>query len=207
MTLTRVQRKQQTRDRLLEAAREVFLCHGYHAASLDQVAEQAGLTKGAVYSNFAGKDDLFLAVHARRVHERVQEVEAVGRDGGLEGIGRANARLLTARRAGEPEWGALLLEFTAYALRRPDVRRRFIKEHRKLIDAIAGSIDAAAARGANVLPLPARTLALAAVAIGTGCRSECELDPDGSPSNLTESAMALLFRGALASPTADPEGR
>src|SRR3954451_15292456 len=143
MRLTRPQLKQQTRDRLLEAARELFLRQGYHASSLEQVAEGAGLTKGAVYSNFTSKDDLFLALFTHRVDERIRDVEAIARGGAgdLEAIGRANARRLAARRAQEPEWGALLMEFTAYALRRPDVRRRFLTEHRRLIDAVARSMD------------------------------------------------------------------
>jgi AcrR family transcriptional regulator len=60
--LTRAQRRQQTRARLLEAAGQVFARRGFHAATLDEVAEAAGYTKGAVYANFANKDGLFLAL-------------------------------------------------------------------------------------------------------------------------------------------------
>src|SRR5436853_4591753 len=67
--LLRAERKERTKAELVEAARAVFLRRGFHAASLDEIAEEAGYTKGAVYSNFDGKDDLFLAVfedHFRR---------------------------------------------------------------------------------------------------------------------------------------------
>jgi AcrR family transcriptional regulator len=60
--LSRQDRKQRTRADLVAAAREVFLRRGFHGASLEEICEQAGYTKGAVYSNFAGKDELFLAV-------------------------------------------------------------------------------------------------------------------------------------------------
>jgi len=60
--LTRSQRQEQTRAQLLGAALRVFLRRGFHGASLDEIAEEAGYTTGAVYSNFKGKDDLFLAV-------------------------------------------------------------------------------------------------------------------------------------------------
>src|SRR5580693_3466877 len=60
--LTADRRRQQTRDHLLAAAADVFAERGFHGASLDQVAAAAGFTKGAVYSNFKNKDDLFLAL-------------------------------------------------------------------------------------------------------------------------------------------------
>ena len=59
---TRSESKVRTRTDLIAAARSVFLARGFHPATLDEIAEQAGYTKGAVYSNFAGKDDLFLAL-------------------------------------------------------------------------------------------------------------------------------------------------
>jgi AcrR family transcriptional regulator len=60
--MTRAERQQQTRDTLVMAAREVFARDGYHRARLDDIAREAGFSKGAVYSNFGGKADLFLAV-------------------------------------------------------------------------------------------------------------------------------------------------
>ena len=61
--LSRAERRQQTREELLSAAEACFVSQGFHATSVDQVAEQAGYTKGAVYSNFASKEDLFFAVY------------------------------------------------------------------------------------------------------------------------------------------------
>ena len=60
--LTPERRRQQTREHLLAAAAEVFAERGFHGASLDEVAAVAGFTKGAVYSNFKNKEDLFLAL-------------------------------------------------------------------------------------------------------------------------------------------------
>src|SRR4029077_18498595 len=68
--LSRAEQRDQTRARLLDAAEKVFVDHGFHAASVDQVAEEAGYSKGAVYSNFENKDELFLAVLERRVDSR-----------------------------------------------------------------------------------------------------------------------------------------
>ncbi|GAA1132525.1 helix-turn-helix domain-containing protein [Citricoccus alkalitolerans] len=60
--LSRQDRQQQTREALIVAARGVFSEDGYHGASLDRIAREAGFSKGAVYSNFSGKPSLFLAV-------------------------------------------------------------------------------------------------------------------------------------------------
>ena len=64
--LTRAERREQTRDDLIAAADRLFVEGGFHATSLDQIAAAAGYTKGAVYSNFASKEDLFFAVYERR---------------------------------------------------------------------------------------------------------------------------------------------
>src|SRR4051812_50109383 len=69
-------RKDEVRERVLQAAGEVFAERGFAAASLDQVAAAAGFTKGAVYSNFRSKDDLFLALMEDEGARRIDTVEA-----------------------------------------------------------------------------------------------------------------------------------
>src|SRR5664280_916724 len=64
--------REAVRRRLLDAAVEVFAECGFENASLDQVAAAAGLTKGAIYSNFARKDDLFFAMMTDQVLHRVE---------------------------------------------------------------------------------------------------------------------------------------
>jgi len=80
--LTRPERKAQTRERLLATAKEILLRRGFHAATLDDIALHAGVTKGAVYSNFAGKADLFLAVVDAQTRQRTAGFE---RDRGHRG--------------------------------------------------------------------------------------------------------------------------
>src|SRR5262245_33076884 len=77
----RQERREQTRSELVAAARSVFLRRGFHAASLDEIAAEAGFTKGAVYSNFAGKDELFVAVLAAHFAARVEIFEALVLEG------------------------------------------------------------------------------------------------------------------------------
>ena len=80
--VTRSERKARTRDELLVAARKVFLRRGFHGATLEEIADEAGYTKGAVYSNFDSKEGLFLALYERRVDRAVAEMERRLADGG-----------------------------------------------------------------------------------------------------------------------------
>ena len=103
--LTRSQRQEQTRAQLLDAALRVFLRRGFHGASLDEIAEEAGYTTGAVYSNFKGKDDLFLAVLDAEAHRRfplhsVLMLDAPSIEEGL----RASAREMAQYAREHPGW-------------------------------------------------------------------------------------------------------
>src|SRR3954469_20501848 len=75
-TVATTRRREATRQRLLDAAAEVFAEVGLDAASVEAVCERAGFTRGAFYSNFESKDELFLELSARVARERVDAVKA-----------------------------------------------------------------------------------------------------------------------------------
>ena len=113
---TRSDTKAQTRSDLIAAARQVFLARGFHQATLDEIAEQAGYTKGAVYSNFAGKDDLFLALleeHYVRRTEAYTDVFVSAES--EEQIYRAVAQVMLDAYAREPAWWPLISDFASHA--------------------------------------------------------------------------------------------
>lgn len=83
--LSRQESRQQTRERLLEAATKVFSKRGFYEASLDEVAEEAGFSKGAVYSNFANKEGLFMALLDRHLKVELQNVTSQFTQEGKEG--------------------------------------------------------------------------------------------------------------------------
>ena len=138
---TRAQRQAQTRQELVDAAERLFTAQGFHATSLDAVAAEAGFKKGAVYSNFASKEDLFFAVYERRVDVRVAEVERTleaaptPRDG-IERIIPGNGD----RPQANDGWMAVFFEFWAHVLRHPELRERFAAQHRRIIDVLAGAM-------------------------------------------------------------------
>jgi AcrR family transcriptional regulator len=131
--LTRARRREMTRTHLLEAAAVVFARDGFHGASLDAVAATAGFTKGAVYSNFNGKDDLFLAVLDDRLDQLAHDMqqalaEPIAADGLAEQLPRVRGVI---ERTWDDEWTALYLEFVLYARRNPDAREKLATSRRR----------------------------------------------------------------------------
>jgi AcrR family transcriptional regulator len=127
--LTREEKKAQTRERLIEAAARVFAEKGFAATSLDEVADAAGLTKGAVYSNFENKEDLVravLEVHDQRLHSISEDVGTGTRDEQAAVAARLFGDVISQERAAFLLW----IEFLAYAIRTPDVYAEVLDRHR-----------------------------------------------------------------------------
>jgi len=166
---TRADRRARTRDELIAAADRRFSADGFHATSLDAVADEAGYTKGAVYSNFASKEDLFFAVYERRVERRIAETAALlegaatARDG-LDRVGAATMR----RRDADDGWLAVFFEFWAHVLRHPEHRGRFAELHGRVIEQLAGGLERHATEAGVALPLPPDRLAMSLLALTTG---------------------------------------
>src|SRR3954452_24654908 len=104
---TRAEKQARTRADLLAAATVVFARRGYHGASVEEIAEEAGYSHGAVYSNFDGKADLFLAVFEDYMAERARELAAtqagIGDDAPLEARARSLADQWMERFASDRE--------------------------------------------------------------------------------------------------------
>jgi len=138
--LSRAERREQTRQELLTAAEACFVSRGFHATSVDQVAERAGYTKGAVYSNFASKEDLFFAVYQRRVEHALTEVAPGLRQAGPEHALDWLATSMIERRDRDDGWLAVFIEFWAHVLRHPELRDRFAAIHASFLEPLADAV-------------------------------------------------------------------
>src|SRR5439155_8697377 len=164
--LTPERRRQQTRDVLIEAATEVFERRGYEGASLEEIAEAAGYTRGAIYSNFGGKEELFLAVNERfneRIIDAFREVAPSSADTREWDISTL-ARMWRAATL-HP---VLAKEFDLYLLRNPEARTRAAGHRDKNAEMVAAFIDEVAARTNLKLRLPSLTLARVILAAADG---------------------------------------
>jgi AcrR family transcriptional regulator len=194
--LTQPQRKARTRRSLVETARRVFLERGFHGASLDDIADAAGYSKGAVYSNFASKADLFLAVLDAHFEERARAYADVALDGRtLEDSYRAVARFRFAADEREPEWEPLLLEFWTYAARRKDLRSAVVVRRERFLDLIAGLIAELASRHGVAYPIPAREVARGSAALLRGMAIERMLDPSAASLDALEQVHGAYMKG------------
>src|SRR5437867_3001547 len=124
--LTPERRRAMTRRHLLDAAALVFAEQGFHGATLDEVAATAGFTKGAVYSNFRSKDDLFLALLDDRIDRQfavVTDVLESGSHDAAEQFPRIR-ELFRGEMFWDEDFSTLYLEFVLYARRNPEARAK-----------------------------------------------------------------------------------
>jgi AcrR family transcriptional regulator len=193
---TRRDSQAQTRTDLIAAAREVFLARGFHAASLDEIAERAGYTKGAVYSNFAGKDDLFLALLAEHYERRAEQYAAIiPATDDAEETYRAIARAMLDAYAREPQWWPLVSDFVSHASRHPALLERLRKTREAYLDALAGIIDAHCDRHGLTYSLPAKEIARGTGSLMRGMAVEWAIDPSPADRETFEEMHAAYMRG------------
>jgi AcrR family transcriptional regulator len=179
--LSRSESQALTRRRILEAAAEVFGEKGFRAASLTDVADQAGHTIGAVYSNFAGKDELFQALMRERLHMAEDGLAAAFQDEGpnpassprsIDDLIEQELDLMAASEdAVPPRWWRLLYEYRAYAATNPAAAAELSHMDRRCREIIATHIERFAAHVGLVLPVPAIEAAELNMAILDGLRA------------------------------------
>ncbi len=205
--MTREQSKANTRERLLAAARSVFASSGFHGASVDEIASRAGFSTGALYSNFDGKEDLFLVLMEREIDEHAREIsEAVRARSSMAERATGGARQWMRMIQREPELLLLFMEFWAYGVRdaqvRPKVAARFAQMRAVLTKLIADGV-----RDFDLeLDIPAEHLAIAIDALADGIARQKLADPDAVPDELMGRVLSLLFAGATRPAAGIPPG-
>ncbi|MCI0155141.1 TetR/AcrR family transcriptional regulator [Leifsonia shinshuensis] len=149
-------RRQRTRARLLDAAFDVFAEQGVKAASVETIAEAAGFTRGAFYSNFSSKEELFFALMEREKVMRIQQLDAgveqylrplVG-DGGVElddgDVIRTITRILELQ-SDDRRWWLVQSEFLLLALRDPAISADFLRYQDSFFQELTETVVAALA--------------------------------------------------------------
>lgn len=141
--MTRAESKEHTRRRLLDAAAAVFARRGYAAASVEEVAESAGFSVGAVYSNFAGKDELFAALMTDRAVNQMGEVAEIIETSQAESSDPLHAlgRMLIAMADKDIDAAVLRTEFWLHAVRNPELMRIEAQSSAKTLDAVRGILS------------------------------------------------------------------
>jgi AcrR family transcriptional regulator len=192
--LTREQSKANTRQRLLDAARTVFARNGFHGATVEQVASEAGFSTGALYSNFGGKEDLFLALMDREIDAHAQEISgAVADRHSVAERATGGARQWMTMIDREPELLLLFMEFWAYGVRDPQMRPRVAERFGQMRQLLTRLIADGMREFDLELELPAEQLALTIDALADGIARQRLTDPDAVPDDLMGRVLSLLF--------------
>jgi AcrR family transcriptional regulator len=177
----------------------VFARRGYDAASVAEIAEEAGFSHGAVYSNFAGKEDLFLALYEQCVAERVADIEAVwAAGGGPADRARAAAEEWLERVRRDPRVFLLRLEFVVRGVHDPELRRELATRVGAVPLAIRRLIEDAL-REEGLAAAGADRVARALQALSLGLALEVLSDPDSVPPGLAGELAGLLIESLPAS--------
>lgn len=188
------------RDELLSAALRVFARRGYREASVDEIAAEAGYSKGAVYWHFSGKADLFAALLEERIDAPMRAKFALlasappERDMSVEA-----SRTFEAQLAAERETLLLEREYWSVAIRDPELRARYAERQAELRRDLASALEARAQHlGTPELTTPAEDVARIVMAIFGGLGVDELIEPGSVRPELLGEALAIVYAGLVA---------
>lgn len=185
--------RDQVRDRILDAALEVFAAEGFAGATIDAIGRAAGFTKGAVYSNFESKDELFLALLDRQFETR-GELIATALDSGAGDAGataQAMSRSMLASIHQQSSYQIVLIEYWLRALRDPQLRERLVARRRTAAEQAVHVVESAG----TALPADELSgLAQLVVTISAGIAMEEVLQPGTIDSDMLARLINALLQ-------------
>lgn len=194
-------RRAETRRRLIAAAYDVFTEFSIHGAPIEVICERAGFTRGAFYSNFTDKEDLFLAMYPEQMRLRLDRLRtaveasvdpaaAAAPEALTAALARASAHFLEAL-AADQDWYLLTAEFRAQALRRPQLRARADDAQRAFHEALTEILIGMLQRLGLRLIVDPRDAVLVLVSTYEAVLERAILEQKGSP--LDDSAATRLL--------------
>jgi AcrR family transcriptional regulator len=193
---TRAQRAARTRELLMAAASKVCARHGLERASIDEVAEEAGFTKGAFYANFRSKEELFLAMLDERFAEQLRKLDrTLSEEGELGDQVHTAASDFAHDLADEPEWVRLYFQFAAHAACDERFRAELVTRERTLRARMADVVRRRTERLPFPAPLPSGEVARMADAMIDGFALHQLLDPDDYPDALHATMWTVFVAG------------
>lgn len=203
---TQAERREETRRQLLIAAREIFGERGFGGATLDEISEAAGLSRGALYYNFpGGKEELFLALLDERIAERAGAVqhtfapEAENPDEVVRQAQEAAADASTWMTSPDNrEWRLLFFEFVLHAARDRRFAKEFARREQNLRETLASVIRDRAEDLGGRPPIPPEHLATGINALANGLALDTLVDAGAVPEDLFSTLIGFLVRGMVA---------
>jgi AcrR family transcriptional regulator len=193
------ERSDATRARLIRAAEKIFARDGFEAAKLEEIAAEAGYTRGAFYANFDSKEDLFFALLEGEISSRINTVEQLTRS-----VHDPEAKLRAFREffltiCQDRRWSLLALEFKLFAVRHPEVKARLAAMNRRLVKPRIGILRDIIEGTGRKLPIPPTALAISLSAVTNALGLEHMLDRSLMPEASLKQILENYFDSLLGS--------
>jgi len=198
------ERTEITRARLIQSAEKAFARDGFEAAKLEEIAKDAGYTRGAVYANFDSKEDLFLALLEREISSRIAALEKE-----MDKVHESEAKLRVMReffvnKTMDRRWCLLSLEFKLFAVRHPEVKQRLAAMHRRFVAPRVGFLDEIMRALGRELPASAHATGVSLAALGNSLNLEHMLDPTLMPEGDMRRIVSNFFDSLTSTPKKKP---
>ncbi|HEY0617138.1 MAG TPA: TetR/AcrR family transcriptional regulator [Kribbella sp.] len=195
-------RRSATRARLLEGALGVFAERGFHGASVEDICERAGFTRGAFYSNFGSKDELVLALFQATTDRLLEQISAL-----LPELGNQPGTLLDAvlgllddAAPDQRQWHLISMEFTLHALRDPEAAKALNQQRRMFRERLTALVEQITAAGDLRLSVPPEQFVRLVIALHEGARSQSLLEPKEVPAGSLEHTFLPMVLEAVSRP-------
>jgi AcrR family transcriptional regulator len=194
-------RRTETRARLLAGAREVIAEQGVHGASVEDICDRAGFTRGAFYSNFSDKDELVLALFADDRAALLERLRAVLADPPDDVVELMSA-VMDQIEVGDPRsWFLTRTEMTLHALRTPTVAASLVADRAAFRAAVVAAVDDALVGTSRHLSLPVEVLVRAVEALHDGATAQSLLEPSALPDGSLQRQVLPHLMGIVAPTT------
>jgi len=189
--LSREEKRQETKEKLLRSAEQLFNQGGYEKASVDLIAESAGFSKGAFYSNFDSKEAIFLELLEASKRRKIEALEH------LVAQEMSADQLLAAIRNSEPDsdfdFAQLAVEFQLQASRDPTFAKAYAKLNRNYRDSLIGVLEKLYTKLGRTPPTPVQDLADILTATISGLLLQAAETPANVRKRLISEAMLLIL--------------
>lgn len=187
------ERSEATRNRLLRAAEKIFARDGFEAAKLEEIASEAGYTRGAFYANFRSKEDLFLALLEGEISARIKHIENLMKTARAPGEKRKLLREFLLTVARDRRWSLISLEFKLFAVRHPEAKARLAAMNRRLVHPRVSILHSIMEGSRTRLPISASAIAVSLSSAANVLALEHMLDRSVLPEAALRTVLGNYF--------------
>lgn len=192
--LSRQEQREQTRQRLLESAQRLFALQGVAGASIDEISEAAGYSRGAFYSNYSDKLDLLGELIDSGFDGDIAGVKQMPRDGNESALAAAFSAV-SDEFAGADSNAMWMLEFQLASIRHPELAARYLAQFDRLRDAVADLVVTHRSASGRQAPEHLPIVADAFIVLLSGLSLLRTLDGDRYTSEQVQAVFRNLVRG------------